>query len=147
MRRRRVTDSPHRRDFFEERRGPPRLRGRPLPYVPWSNTSLADPIPLPMVLAVIALLPSGQADALSCCQNCSFVGCIPMAHMFAYLRFNSIVTGAAARLATNPSGSTLVGQDLHLLDDDSEFQGSIVYLLSFPTNIAWPRPAFSFYSE
>jgi hypothetical protein len=38
VRRRRVTDSPHSRNVFEERRGPPRLRGRPLPYVPWSNT-------------------------------------------------------------------------------------------------------------
>jgi hypothetical protein len=60
-------------------------------------------------------------------RNDRFRGCIPTAHMFAYLRIDILISQAAARLATSPPGSALTGQDLHLLGDVSEFHGIIVF--------------------
>ena len=48
------------------------------------------------------------------------------AHTFACLRIARAVVAAGARLATDLPGSALVGSVSHRLDDDSEFQGSIV---------------------
>ena len=48
------------------------------------------------------------------------------AHTFARLRIARAVVAAGARLATDLPGSALVGSVSHRLDDDSEFQGSIV---------------------
>ena len=67
---------------------------------------------------------------LGLCRDCPFDGCHTMAHTFAYLRINATVTDDAARLATGLPGSALTGRDLHPLDDNSEFQGGIDYLLS-----------------
>ncbi len=52
----------------------------------------------------------------------TFRGCFPTAHTLAYLRIAGAVTVAVARLAADPPGSALVGQDSHLLDDYSEFR-------------------------
>ena len=48
------------------------------------------------------------------------------AHTFACLRIARAVVATGARLATDLPGSALVGSVSHRLDDDSEFQGSIV---------------------
>ena len=48
------------------------------------------------------------------------------AHTFACLRIARAVVAAGARLTTDLPGSALVGTVSHRLDDDSEFQGSIV---------------------
>jgi hypothetical protein len=69
-------------------------------------------------------------------RNDRFRGCIPTAHMFAYLRIDILISQAAARLATSPPGSALTGQDLHLLGDVSEFHGIIVFTIPFRP--AWP---------
>jgi hypothetical protein len=58
------------------------------------------------------------------------------AHTFACLRIACAVTNAGARLATDLPGSALIGSVSHRLDDDSEFQGSIV--LSYPFGPALP---------
>ena len=58
------------------------------------------------------------------------------AHTFARLRIADVVTSAVARLATDLPGSALVGSVSHRLDDDSEFQGSIVF--SYPNGPALP---------
>ena len=63
-----------------------------------------------------------------------------MARTLAYLRINAAVTGDAARLTTGLPGSALAGRVSHPLDDDSEFQGGIVNLLSQLTSIAWSHP-------
>jgi hypothetical protein len=63
-----------------------------------------------------------------------------MAHTFACLRINAIVTEDAARLTTGLPGSALTGRDSHPLDDCSEFQGGIVNLLFHRTGIAWSHP-------
>ncbi len=46
-----------------------------------------------------------------------FRGCIPTAHVLAYLRINHAVTDEVARLASDLSGSALIGRDLHPQDD------------------------------
>lgn len=77
---------------------------------------------------------------LGLCRDYPFVGWLTMAHTFAYLRINDVVTDDAARLATGLPGSALTGRDSHPLDDYSEFQGAIASLLSQRTSIAWSHP-------
>jgi hypothetical protein len=53
-----------------------------------------------------------------------FRGCIPTAHVLAYLRFNRTVTAPAARLATDLRGYALVGRDSHPLGNKPNFAKS-----------------------
>jgi hypothetical protein len=48
-------------------------------------------------------------------------GASPTAHSLTYLRIVRSVSRAAARLASDPLGSALAGQDSHLQGDDTGF--------------------------
>ena len=89
--------------------------------------------------SVATLLPSGPSRPWAL-PELSFRWLTPRAHMFACLRINATVTDDAARLTTGLPGSALTGRGLHPLDDNSEFQGGIVNLLSHLTSISWSHP-------
>ena len=64
-----------------------------------------------------------------CLQDLRYLGLTPefpfrwlnvMAHTFAYLRINAVVTDDTARLATSLPGAALAGRDSHPLDDYSK---------------------------
>ncbi len=88
----------------EERRGPPRLRDRPLCACHGRTPRRLQP-PLPNVRRG-PLLPSGKTGP-SASGTQRFRGRIPMAHTFACLRFAERVSKNGARLATGSGGLTL----------------------------------------
>ena len=129
---------------LEETSGPPRLLGRPL-----DACRIRTPRPGPPRLALVA----PRRFRLQLTQQpghprMAFSRLNAPAHTFACLRIARAVVAAGARLATDLPGSALVGSVSHRLDDESEFQGSIVppFLPDQPCLVA-PRLCGSLHSR
>jgi hypothetical protein len=70
------------------------------------------------------VLPSRQPEPLGTRENAFFRGWTPSAHTLAYLRINTLLAEAAARLATGLPGLALAGRASHPLDDTQDFTSS-----------------------
>ena len=89
----------------EERRGPPRLRGRPLRACHGRTPRRIRP--LLAHFAQRALLPSSNSAPWASGKSIGFGAACPMAHTFACLRIAEAISDAVARLATGSGGLTL----------------------------------------
>jgi hypothetical protein len=127
-------------DSFEERRGPPRFLGRPLPAcrgaTPRRTRSLLAPTSLREDLR-------RERHRLRAKQNArrpewhSFRGHNPTAHVLACLRFASLVAETVARLATGPGGLTPGRAGFAPAGRRTKFHG-VIATLQFPsTSRAW----------
>ena len=126
VRRRRVTGSPRNRGFVEERRGPPRLRGRPLRAC-HGRTPRRIPAPLAQKNSRRGwLLPSGKTGPSASGKAIGFGAACPMAHMLACLRFAEAISDAVARLATGSGGLTLGRAGFAPAGRQTTFHGGIV---------------------
>ena len=128
--------SPGLRDagIVEERRGPPRLLGRPLRACRGRTPRRIRAPPRPS--AERPLLPSGNSAPWASGKIIVFGAACPTAHTLACLRIAGPVAATVARLATGLAGSALAGRGLHPLDDKPNFMKSSH--LQFPlTSLAW----------
>ena len=89
----------------EERRGPPRLRGRPLRACHGRTPRRIRP--LLAHFAQRALLPSSNSAPWASGKMIGFGAACPMARTFACLRIAEAISDAGARLATGSGGLTL----------------------------------------
>ncbi len=102
----RLSESP---DGFEEREGPPRLLGRPLPACRGATPRRIRPLLAPTSLRED---PRRRRHRLRAKQNArhpeshSFRGHVLTAHTLAYLRFADLVTETVARFTTGSGGLT-----------------------------------------
>ena len=92
--------------FVEERRGPPRLRDRPLRACYGRTPRRIQPPPCPIYRRGL-LLPSMQSSTLGIREDDRFRGRSPTARTFACLRIADPVSKNGARLATGSGGLTL----------------------------------------
>src|SRR5262249_44714532 len=94
-------------ECIEERRGPPRLRDRPLHTCHGRTPRRRPPPPRPDDICKGVLLPSGKTGPSASGKTIGFGAACPMAHMFARLRIADHISGIVARLTTGSGGLTL----------------------------------------
>ncbi len=120
VRRRRVTGSPSHRNFFEERRGPPRLRGRPLRACYGRTPRRIQPPPRPMCAGGRCCLRSNPALSASG-KSIGFGAAVPWpARSHTYASPMPFLTPSQGLLPVR-AGSPLTGRDSHPLDDARSF--------------------------
>ncbi len=117
--------------FVEEKRGPPRLRGRPLRAC-YSQTPRRIPFPprpLPqgMVVAFAKLWKARHPESEP------FRGRNSTARTFAYLRIAHSISGTGARLATDSGGLTLSRTGFAPAGRQTKFHEGIA-----SSNSSWP---------
>src|SRR5262245_28487172 len=91
----------------EERRGPPRLRDRPLHTCHGRTPRRSPPSSPRRHVCKGVLLPSGKTGPSASGKTIGFGAACPMAHMFARLRIADHISGIVARLTTGSGGLTL----------------------------------------
>jgi hypothetical protein len=107
----------------EEKRGPPRFLGRPLPACRGRTPRRMQP-PLAYFLCRKTAIAFGQNSTLGIRNFVIFVAAFPTARTLAHLRIAGRVTAPVARLATGWGGSPFAGRVSHPLDDAPNFMNS-----------------------
>ena len=124
VRRRRVTGSPLRPGYVEERRGPPRLLDRPLRTCRGRTPRRIHSPPRPENSRRRLLLPSGNPGPSASGKTIGFGAAVPRpARSHAYAS-PVLFPRPAQGLLPARAGSPLAGRDLHPLDDKRSFMKS-----------------------
>ena len=108
---------------FEEKRGPPRFLGRPLPACQGRTPRRMQP-PLAYFSCGKTAVAFGQFGTLGIRNGPKFRGRCPSARTLARLRIAGRVAAPVARLATGWGGYPFTGRDSHPLDDVPNFMNS-----------------------
>ena len=109
--------------FPEEKRGPPRFLGRPLPACQ-GRTPRRMRLALAYFYCEQVAIAFGQIGTLGIRNGHKFRGRCPSARTLARLRIAGRVAAPVARLATGWGGYPFAGRDSHPLDDIPNFMNS-----------------------
>jgi len=107
----------------EEKRGPPRFLGRPLPACQ-GRTPRRMRLALAYFYCEQVAIAFGQIGTLGIRNGHKFRGRCPSARTLARLRIAGRVAAPVARLATGWGGYPFTGRDSHPLDDIPNFMNS-----------------------